>query len=578
MFLRKVPNKETGRIYLEIAQSYRDADGVPRSRTIEKIGYLDEKKKIMDDPISYYNKYADKLTEIDKASNSFTMTINTKDRVKRGVTNVRNYGYIALSKIYHELELDRFFNNARRHERFKYNSESIMRLLAYSRILYPDSKKKTIKIKDRFFENFDFSLDDIYDCLSHFSKCSAKAQKHIYQKIQEQYGIDKSLIYYDVTNYYFETDTQDGYRMNGFGKDKRGKPIIQMGLAMDARAIPIAYRTFSGNTTDAETLIDSLKEIKKEYNVARAIVVADKGLNCGDNIAFNIALGDGYVFSQSVRGSSTEFKKYVLNKEGYSKPTDDGFKKKSRLIPATVKITIGVTKTGRKAKKTVPIGDQKQVVFYSPKYAKRAKMQREEQIKKAQQMIESPEKYTRSINYGAAAYIENIKYNKDTGEILDSVKNKLKLNISKIEEDEKYDGYYAIITSEVNTSDDSIIKTYRGLWMIEDTFKITKSLIKTRPAFVYLQEHIDGHFLTCYIALTLLRLLEFKLGGKFSVESIVESLRAITCCYMSQNMYLFNYSDDFTDAINELFNLDIGVQYMSLQEIRSSIASTKKKS
>jgi len=577
MFLKRTPKKKTGRIHLTIAHGYRDLQGKPKTKHIETIGYLDVLAKTMDDPIAYYEAYAKKLDEEHKASKTYTITINTDDVVERGVANVRNYGYIALSKIYHELGLDRFFNNARRHERFKFNSESIMRLLAYSRVICPRSKKKTRETMGRFFENFDFSLDDVYDCLTHFNKCSAAAQRHIHQKIQEQYGeADTTLMYYDVTNYYFETDVQDGYRMNGFGKDKRGKPIVQLGLALDSRALPMAYRSFSGNTNDSETLIDALKEIKKEYGMKRAIVVADKGLNCGDNIAFNVALGDGYIFSQTVRGGSDEFKKYVLDEGGYSAPGENGFKKKSRVVPGTAKITNGVTKTGRKSKKTVPIGDQKQVVFYSDKYAARAKMQREEKIKKALQIIDNPSKYNQSLNYGAAAYVANIKYDSETGEVLESAKSKLKLDTAKIEEESKYDGYYAIITSEADASDESIIETYRGLWMIEDTFKISKSLLKVRPLYVYQREHIDGHFLACYIALTLVRLLELRLGGAFSVERIVETLRAVTCCHLSKNLYLFNYADEVTDSINNAFGTNIGQKFMKLHEIRSSIASTKK--
>ena len=560
---------------MQIARGFRDSNGKPKSETIEKIGYLDVLQKKMEDPVSFYKEYAKKLEAEEKATQSFKLTINAEDRVERGVSNTRNYGYIALSKLYYELELDRFFNNARRHERFRFNSESIMRLLTYSRVLYPHSKKKTLEIKERFFENFDFTLDDVYDSLSHFSKCAAKTQAHIYKKIHEQYKIDTSLIYYDVTNYYFETDTQDGYRMNGYAKDKHGKPIIQMGLAMDSRGIPMAYRTYPGNTNDSETLIKALTDIKKEYNVGRAVVVADKGLNCGDNIAFNVALGDGYVFSQSVRGGSRELKDYVLDESGYNDPTEEGFKSKSRVVPATAKITSGVTKTGRKSKKTVPIGDQKQVVFFSPKYAIRAKMQREENIKKANQLIANPGKYNQSISYGAAAYIENFKVDSDTGEVLEGVKSKLKLNLAMIEEEAKYDGYYAIITSEVDSCDGAIIDTYRKLWMIEDTFKVTKSLIKTRPLYVYLPEHIDGHFLVCYISLILIRLLELKLDGKFSAERIIETLRDVTCCHLEKNVFLFSYADEVTDAINKAFGLDIGKKFMALQEIRSEIAMTK---
>jgi transposase len=576
MRLKQTTNKKNGRIYLSISHGYRDANGKAQSKHIESLGYLDVLQKTIDDPIAYYEAYAKKLNDEFNASNTYTIKINSSDTVERGVASVKNYGYIALSKIYFELELDRFFNNVRRHKPFKFNSESIMRLLAYSRVLYPNSKKKTVEIKDRYFENFKFALHDVYDCLTHFSKCAKDAQKHMYQKIQEQYGFDTSLIYYDVTNYYFETDWQDGYRMNGFGKDKRGKPIIQFGLAIDTRAIPMAYRTFDGNTHDSQTIIDALKGIKKEYNVGRAVVVADKGLNCGDNIAFNIALGDGYVFSQSISGGGEELKTYVLEEYGYSEPTKEGFKMKSRVIPATVKITVGTTKSGRKSKKTVPVGDQKQVVFYSPKYAARAKKKRAEKIKKAQEWIENPGKYNRSQNYGAASYIENIQYNNE-GEILESLKTKLTLDIAKIEEEEKIDGYYAVITSEADMDSMRIIDIYRDLWMIEDTFKITKSLLKTRPIFVYNSEHIDGHFLTCYIALTLIRLLELRLGNKFTVEQIVETLKDVTCCHISENLYLFNHANEITDAINAVFGTDIGKKCMKLEEIRSSIAKTKKK-
>ena len=577
MFLKKVPFKETGRVFLEIAQGYRDKDGKSKTKIIEKIGFVDELMKTIPDPIAHFDAYAKELDAKRKESKAHNIRIDFSDVVERGAANVRNYGYIAISKIYHELGLDRLLNNLRRHERFQFNSESIMRLLAYSRVIYPHSKKKTFEIKDRFFENFDFSIDDTYNCLTHFSKIHLKVQKHVYDKVQAQYGVDTSLIYYDVTNYYFETDNQDDMRKAGYSKEGRRSPIIQMGLAMDSRSIPMAFRLFPGNKHDCETYVPSLSDIKKEFNVDRAIVIADKGLNCGDNIAFNVALGDGYIFSQSIRGGSDELKGYVLNPDGYGTPDNEGFKAKSRIVPsATVKITAGVTKSGRKSKKTVPIGDQKQVVFYSPKYAKRAKKQREEMVKKAQDLINNPSKYTKATHYGAAAYVLNIQFDKNTGLIPDNMIEELKLDLDLIADEEKYDGYYAIITSEVDASDADIIGQYRGLWKIEQSFRITKSLIRTRPVFVYRYEHIEGHFLVCFLALLLVRLIELRLKGMFSVDRIVETLRRTTCCHLQGNTYLFNFADELTDALNEELGTDFGKKFMSLAEIRSSIAATKK--
>jgi len=572
MFLKCVPIKKTGRIYLEIAHSYRDKDGKKKTKIHEKIGYLDELEKEMNDPIAYYKKYAKKLGE----RKACWLEIPLNDQIDRKNAHIKNYGYIVLSKVYHELELDKFFNNMRRNKKFEYNSESIMRLLSYSRVLYPHSKKRTLEMKDKYFECFDFSLDDVYASLTHFGKCSEAAQRHLHEKVTQQYGRDTSLTFYDVTNYYFETDWQDGERMNGYSKENRRSPIIQMGMALDKNGIPMAYKTFPGNTNDSETYIPSLKYIKKQYGIKRAVVVADKGLNCGDNIMFNIALGDGYIFSQSIRGGSKELKTYVLDSAGYSKPTAEGFKKKSRVCPVKVKITAGTTKSGRKSKKMVSIEAQKQVIFYSPKYAERSKKKREIALAKAAELIAEPTKYNQATHRGAAGYVLNIDFDKMTGEVLQAEK-KLTLDLDKVKDEAKFDGYYAIITSETTMSDDKIIENYRGLWQIEDTFKVTKSVLRTRPVFVYRKDHIDGHFLICYIALLLLRLIEFRLGRRFSAECIVRAMRESTCMSLDDNHYLFHYANEVTDALNSEFNTDFGRRVMALGDIRKSLGKTKKR-
>jgi len=571
MYLRRVSIKKTGRIYLEIAQSYRDDDGKIKTRIYEKIGYLDELEKKMSNPIAHYEEYARKAGK----RKVCRIEIPLNEQIDRNNAHSKNYGYIALSKIYHELELDKFFNNMRRHKKFEYNSEGIMRLLVYSRVLYPHSKKRTLEMKEKYFECFDFSLDDIYDSLTHFGKCSEAAQRHLNDKVTEQYGRDASLIYYDVTNYYFETDWQDGERMNGYSKENRRSPILQMGMALDENGIPMGYKTFPGNTKDSDTYIPALKSIKKEFGVKRAVVVADKGLNCGDNIVFSSALGDGYIFSQSIRGGSDELKAYVLDPAGYSKPTTEGFIKKSRVCPVKVKITNGTTKSGRRAIKTVTLEAQKQVIFYSPKYAERARKKREAALEKAVDLIADPTKYSRATHHGAAGYILNIAFDKNTGEIITPIK-KLSLDYEKIKDEPKYDGYYAIVTSETAMSDERIIDTYRGLWQIEDTFKITKSVLSARPVYVYLKEHIDGHFLICYIALLLLRLIEFRLSGQFSAARIVEALRETTCVRLDDNHYLFHYANEVTDALNAELKTDFGKRVMSLSDIRKSLSETKK--
>jgi len=410
-------SKKTGRTYLQIVHGYRDQQGKSKSKVIKSLGYLDDLEKKYNDPIAYFTNVASQMQAEREKNRYLNIKINADSEVNRGTENRKNYGHIIFNKLYHELELDRFFNNKQRHEKFKFNTNSIMKVLLFARLLYPGSKKATVEIKDRFFDKADFTLDDVYNCLTHFNKIEKDAQQFIHEQIVEQYKRKTDLIYYDVTNYYFEIDKQDDFRKKGCSKEHSPNPIIQMGLAVDRQAIPISYQLFEGNKHDSQTLIPVLKDIKKKYGTEHLVVVADKGLNSGDNIAFNAALGDGYIYSQSIRGASDEFKSYILNDEGYTW-TGEEYKKKSRVIPTEINITVGKYKNGKNKKKKIPI-DQKQVVFYSRKYAERTKKQREAAIEKAVDLIANPSKYKKATCYGAAAYVANLEFDKKTGEILE---------------------------------------------------------------------------------------------------------------------------------------------------------------
>ncbi len=386
--LKKVLIRKLAEHILRLFMVTGDQSGKSRTKTIKSIGYLDELREKYADPIEHFSNVA-KQMEQEKANDVYlTIKIRSDAKVGKNNANRKNYGHIVFSKVYHELQLDRFFNNKQRHENFKFDSNSIMKVLIFARLLYPCSKKATVEIKDQFFDKADFTLDDVYNCLTHFNKIEKEAQQFIHEQIVEQYDRKTDLIYYDVTNYYFEIDKQDDFRKKGCSKEHLPNPIIQMGLAVDKQGIPISYRLFEGNTHDSQTLMPALKDIKKQFQIKRIIVVADKGLNSGDNIAFNTVLGDGYIYSKSVRGASAEFKSYVLNDDGYTWIGKD-YKKKSRVIPTEINVTVGKYKDGKNKKKKIQI-DQKQVVFYSRKYAERSKKQREAVIAKAVDLIANP--------------------------------------------------------------------------------------------------------------------------------------------------------------------------------------------
>ena len=572
MFLKKTPNK-SGRINLAIVDGYYDkATKKTKHKVIESLGYLDELEKQYDDPIDYFTKRAKKLTEEKKARQApINFTFYDSDRLCVGDNLRKNFGYTALSNIYHELELDKFLNNRQRHTKESYDANTILKMLVYSRILAPASKKSSFDHREMFFEKTNYSIDDVYRCLSFLNKHKETIQVWMNDKIKENYGRDTSLIYYDVTNYYFETDEQNDFLRKGVSKEHRPNPIVQMGLFMDNNAIPITYELFAGNTNDCLTYRPNFGRIKKQFNLGRVISVADKGMTTGDNIWYtiNTPAHDGYVFSMSIRGAEKSMKKYVLDDDGYVWLGKE-YKRKSRKYPRTIQVT---STSGKKIKKQV---DEKQIVFWSEKYAKRAKAEREATLAKARDLTANPGSYTRATSYGAAKYVKKVDYDKDTGEIL-TASSILDIDEDLIREEEALDGYYMLLTSEMDTPDDKIIDMYRGLWRIEESFKITKSELEARPVYVWTREHIEAHFLTCFVALTISRILEMKLEHKYSAGRIIDSLSRAECSLLQQNYYVFDYYDEVLKDIGNVTNIDFSKRIRTLGEIKQVIADSKKK-
>ena len=572
MFLKKTPNK-SGRINLAIVDGYYDkATKKTKHKVIESLGYLDELEKQYDDPIDYFTKRAKKLTEEKKARQApINFTFYDSDRLCVGDNLRKNFGYTALSNIYHELELDKFLNNRQRHTKESYDANTILKMLVYSRILAPASKKSSFDHREMFFEKTNYSIDDVYRCLSFLNKHKETIQVWMNDKIKENYGRDTSLIYYDVTNYYFETDEQNDFLRKGVSKEHRPNPIVQMGLFMDNNAIPITYELFAGNTNDCLTYRPNFGKIKKQFNLGRVISVADKGMTTGDNIWYtiNTPAHDGYVFSMSIRGAEKSMKKYVLDDDGYVWLGKE-YKRKSRKYPRTIQVT---STSGKKIKKQV---DEKQIVFWSEKYAKRAKAEREATLAKARDLAANPGSYTRATSYGAAKYVKKVDYDKDTGEIL-TASSILDIDEDLIREEEALDGYYMLLTSEMDTPDDEIIDMYRGLWRIEESFKITKSELEARPVYVWTREHIEAHFLTCFVALTISRILEMKLEHKYSAGRIIDSLSRAECSLLQQNYYVFDYYDEVLKDIGNVTNIDFSKRIRTLGEIKQVIADSKKK-
>jgi transposase len=582
MYVKKNSCKN-GRIILTLTYGFRE-NGKIRQKNVETLGYLDDLEKIYDDPIAHFREIARQRTQEEAiAAEPICLTIDSKAEISQYEIGLKNFGYAVLEKLYHELGIHTFFQRHENRLNIDFNLNAIFRMLVYSRILDPGSKKQAYDQQDRFFETMAPSLESVYRSLDYFDRFNLDLQAWLNEAVKKQYGRNQEYAFYDVTNYYFEIDEEDELRRRGPSKEHRPNPIVQMGLLLDSRGLPMAYHLFPGNESEKLSLNPLLSRLKEDYGLGRLVVVADKGLNCGDNIAYQVAQGNGYIYSQSIRGADEEFKRYVLEQNGY-RPNGENSKCKSRLYPREISFT---NAQGKKEKTRI---DQKQVVFYSQDYADQARYERNRTVAKAKKYLKNPAGLSRALAYSAASYIKGLQVNED-GEIVET-KAQLYLDEARIREEEQYDGYYAIVTSELTSSAADIIETYHGLWKIEEAFKISKSDLRTRPVYVSLEAHIEAHFLTCFVALLVIRLLELRMnqaklpvsGGHaqkdasrlFSAFELIDSLRKYTCSHVGENIYNFHYTDDVVRSMEKVFGLDLNKRFRKRSDIRNFLAAMKK--
>lgn len=596
MYLKQLTHKGVTRLYFY--ESYYE-NGKVRQRSIEPLGRLDELKKQYKDPVEHFKEIARQRNEEAKKSKTTSVSIDMSQAMSTDENSLKNVGYGVLKELYKQLKLDVFWKRKLSKHNIEYDGELIFRLLVFSRAMFPASKKRTYENRDQFFEDFDgFSLDNVYDFLDLIALYAEDMQKWIYAQSVDICKRDMSVAYFDCTNYYFDIsrpdmDTLDEsgkpidensknvppkYRKRGPEKNHRKDPIVEMGLLMDANGIPLAYDLFPGNESEKLHMRPIINRVKTDYSDSRTIFVADRGLNTSDNIYYlngdnrgEVNDRDGYVYGQSVRGASDEFKAWALE-EGYiddivkdHNGNDITFRHKSRIYPKQIDVQVTVPGQKKKRKKKVTI-DQKQMVYYSEKYARKQQADREVIIKRAKDLIDHPKKYDKVTAAGCGMYICNIAFDKTTGEVVEG--RDLSFDEAKVKEQELYDGYYSIVTSELELDDLRICEIYRGLAQIEDTFKVSKTDIHSRPVFVWTNEHIEGHFATCFTTLVLIRLLQNKLESRYPVGKIIDSLKKYNCINLDTNTYQFVYFDEILKDCSETFNLSMNEKYKTRLQIR----------
>lgn len=599
LFIKKAKYKN-GKTYCSIVDGYRINNKV-KQNVIKSYGYLSDLEKEYGDANSFLNSELERLKKEFESTVTIVRNLNEKNNFEDDTFNI---GYAYLKSIFHNLGIIDILKKKQYTTNIQFSLPKACELLTYSRIINPGSIKYIYEHKNKFFEPFDLSQNDLYRSLAPLLSCKEDIFKVLWNNTKDKYNRDVSTSFYDCTNYYFEIEYDDediyktdengnieykdgkpiiekkGLRKRGAEKNHRPDPIVEMGLLLDKQGLPLSYKLHPGNTNEKETLLPEIRNIKKRHDIDRIVVVADRGLNDSENMIMLSGLNldrknrDGYIYGQSIRGADAEFKAWVLKDDYITDVIEDDngeqvvFKHKSRMYPRKVNVKredLGLTKNGNTKIQKVTI-DQKQMVYYSQKYANKQKRDREKIIEKAKDLIKNPGKYKKATSYGAAGYIDNISFDENTGEIINTAL--LSLNEEKIKEDAKYDGYYAIVTSEEHLSDLELRNIYKGLSKIEESFKITKSEFDARPINVRLEDHIDSHFLICFIALLIVRILELETNNKYSLKKILERIKELQCTHDAGNLYrIINYKPEIL-YLNRKFNIDFDNKNITREKIK----------
>jgi transposase len=507
--------------WISVVEGYRPGRGLPpKQRVVKSFGYLEDQA----DPVAF-------MAEVEE----FNATYKEKDvrlKIEAAGTEkmynennrTQNYGYKFLEAVYNSLQIDKYIERFSEKENFKgeYSLNEIFKFLVFNRIMNPDSKRATFQMKNNFYGmDIDFKLKNIYRALDKYAEFEIGIQRHLNTAVKKTIGRDLSHAFYDVTNYFCEIDFPDGeddLRRKGVSKEHRTDPIIQMGLFIDGNGLPVNMSLFQGNTSDTLTLQPTMSDVKKSYGLGRLVVVADKGINSSNNINTIVNNGDGYVFSQILRGKKGQrYHEKLFDENGWIYNADNSYKYK--LFEEEYD---GKDKDGKTVKRK-----RKVLIYWDKSHADMAIRKREEKLLKAEKNVKNN---AYSIKKGVDEYVAESVIDSTTGAVLDEVKKIRNIDFEKAENDALFDGYFCIVTSELDYDERKIRQTYGGLWKIEQSFRILKSDLYARPIFVSTNEHIRAHFLICFVALLIIRVIQHKMGkDAISAERIARALNAATC-------------------------------------------------
>ena len=568
--IRKTKNKEL----MYIQRSFRK-DGKSTTKNVEKLGdiqtFMKEKNMTRDEVIAWGKRRADELTARQKEENKeILVKLYQNALIDKDVQRSYDGGYLFIQKMYYDMNFDNIFRNIANRHKYEYDLDAIFSDLVYARILCPSSKLSSYETAKSFLEPPRYELHDVYRALSVLAEESDYIQSEIYKNSNLLLQRDRRILYYDCSNYSFEIEQEDedGLRHYGKAKNHKPSPIVQMGLFMDSDGIPLGFSLFNGNENEQKSLIPLEKKILDNYGLEKVIVCTDAGLSGYDNKFFNSRKNKAYISTQSLKKLKKEEREWALSDSDWFE-LSSGKRMDGTVKDLDLKDTIFYKEDPYPHKS---IRDQRLIITYSPKYAAYQKKIRDNQVERAERLIENGKiKNGRRNENDPARFIRKISTTSN-GEVADETN--YSLNEERIKEEAMYDGLYGIVT---NLEDDvkDIIKVAEGRWEIEECFRIMKTDFEATPVYVSRSDRILGHFITCYSALFFLRLLEHKTKHEYSSDTLIKTLRDYKFLKIDEG-YLPSYRrTDVTDLLHEVFGFRTDYQIITPSRMRNIIKNTK---
>ena len=556
-----------------------------RTITVEKLGTEKDLREKLNgaDPYEWARQYIEKLNlEEKKLHREVILKFKQSKLISLNEQRLFNGGYLFLQQLYHCLGLPKICSDISSKYKFTYDLDSVLSRLIYGRILYPSSKLSTFEESGRLLEPPDFQLQHVYRSLDVICAEDGYIQSELYKNSKSISKRNDKILFYDCTNFFFEIEQEDGLKQYGPSKEHRPNPIVEMGLFMDGDGIPLAFSIHPGNKNEQQTLIPLEEQIIKDFQHAKFVVCTDAGLSSSDNRKFNNKKDRAFITTQSIKKLKKHLKEWCLDPAGWKL---DGYERDKNGKPATFNINqLEDPELARKFLKSTFYKErwiksdgleQKLIVTFSLKYKFYQQRIRERQIGRAEKMLESSlsslKKHSRN---DCKRFIKKTGVTAD-GEIAE--KEVYELDQSVIEDEAKYDGFYAVCTN-LEDRPPAIAKINHNRWEIEECFRIMKTDFKSRPAYVYTDTRIKAHFMTCFLALIIFRYLEKKLEYKYTCEEILDTIRDMNFLKATGEGYIPTYTrTELTDCLHEAFGFRTDYQIVSEKQMKKIFRETKMK-